>query len=367
MSFRVGIMARLGRIFAVARVEVLRVLSDRTSLSLILAVPVLQMALFGFAINPDPRHVTLAIARDLSSVGQADDWLAQIVARTGYFDLVGDGLSAGEAKRQVLAGKAMLGLEWREASAPESAMTLSAGVSGKSIIVDASDPSAVRPAVLALQAAAAPRMEVQWLYNPDQRSAWSIAPALAGVVVMITMLMLGALTLVREREQGSWTSLLATPVSAAEVMLGKLTPYLLLAALQAVAVIGVAHGLLDLPLRGALGALFVAALVLAAAHLGLGFAISALAENQLQAVQGAVFFYLPSILLSGFMFPFHGMPKWAQIIGNMLPLTHFVRAARGVLLRGDGADFVWHQMWPVALFALLSGACAVVCFRRRLD
>lgn len=366
-----GIVQRLQRIIAVARVEVLRLLRDRTSLSLILVVPALQMVLFGYAVNPDPRDITLAVARQLPAGDPSGDWLGRSIATSGYFSLVGDGLSAGEAAQRVADGSALLGIEWRAASA--------AAAPELHIVADASDPSAVRPALLALQSAvvhgagetllgaAAPRVVVEWLYNPEQRSAWGIAPGLAGVVVMITMLMLGALTLVKEREQGSWTSLLATPVTALDALLGKLTPYLVLGVLQAAAVIAVAHGLLQLPLRGDLLALLGATVLLAAAHLALGFALSAIAENQLQAVQGAVFFYLPSMLLSGFMFPFEGMPGWARAIGNVLPLTHYVRAARGVLLRGTGAREVVIEMWPVALFALLAGMLAILCYRRRLD
>ena len=371
MSRASNSVRRLGRIAAVARVEVLRLLHDRTSLSLILVVPALQMLLFGYAVNLNPHHITLAIARERPVGKPSDDWLGRGIATSGYFRIVGDGLGSGEAAHRVTDGAALLGIEWTTASATEPPALR--------IVADDSDPSAVRPALLALQSAvtreageallgaAAPSVTVQWLYNPEQRNAWAIAPGLAGVVVMITMLMLGALTLVKEREQGSWTSLLATPVTALDALLGKLTPYLLLGLLQAVAVIGVAHALLQLPLRGDLGALLCGALLLAAAHLALGFALSALAENQLQAVQGAVFFYLPSILLSGFMFPFEGMPRWAQGIGNLLPLTHFVRAARGVLLRGEGAHAVVSEMWPVAAFALLASMLAITCYRRRLD
>jgi ABC-2 type transport system permease protein len=205
------------------------------------------------------------------------------------------------------------------------------------------------------------------LYNPEGKSSWAIAPGLAGVVVMISMLMLGALTLVREREQGSWESLLATPVDALDALVGKLSPYLLLGVAQAAIVILVAHALLEVPVRGAIAALLVSTLLLAAAHLVLGFALSALAESQMQAIQGAVFFYLPSILLSGFMFPFLSMPRWAQLVGEALPLTHFVRAARGVLLRGESATFVWQEMRYLIPFIFMAGAAAVVCYRRRLN
>jgi ABC-2 type transport system permease protein len=246
------------------------------------------------------------------------------------------------------------------------------------VVVNATD-SAVRPALAALETAywrsaaqtaplvLAPAVEVEWLYNPEGRTAWTIVPGLAGVVVMISMLMLGALTLVRERERGTWETLLATPVDATDALVGKLAPYVLVGSVQAAIVIGVAHLLFDLPLTGDVTALLAAVPLYSAAHLVLGFAFSAVAESQMQAVQGAVFFYLPSMLLSGFMFPFQGMPAWAQAIGNALPLTHFVRATRGVLLRGEGLPLVATEMLPVTLFALIATAVALLAYRRRIE
>jgi ABC-2 type transport system permease protein len=245
------------------------------------------------------------------------------------------------------------------------------------IVVDATDAATVRPALAALETAYwrhlaqmsplvfAPAIAVEWLYNPEGRTAWTIIPGLAGVVVMISMLMLGALTLVRER--GSWETLLATPVEGVEALVGKLLPYVIIGPLQAVVVIGVSRVLFAVPVTGNLWALLLAVPVYAAAHLILGFAFSALAESQLQAIQGAVFFYLPSMLLSGFMFPFQGMPAWARAIGEALPLTHFGRVTRGVLLKDEGASYVVGEMWPVALFALLAAVVALAAYRRRID
>jgi ABC-2 type transport system permease protein len=184
---------------------------------------------------------------------------------------------------------------------------------------------------------------------------------------MITMLVLGALTLVRERERGSWEALLVTPVDAVDALAGKLSPYILVGIVQAVVVIWIAQILFDLPVHGDVIALLLAVPLYSAAHLVLGFAFSALAENQLQAVQGTVFFYLPSMLLSGFLFPFQGMPAWARTVGEALPLTHFLRATRDVLLRGDGASRVVSEMKPVAVFALVATALALAAYRRRLD
>ncbi len=183
---------------------------------------------------------------------------------------------------------------------------------------------------------------------------------------MITMLMLGALTLVRDREQGSWEGLLATPVTAVDALLGKLSPYVLVAVVQAAIVIALAKVLFHIPTIGNVTVLLLASALFGLAHLTLGFALSAVAHSQIQAIQAAVFFYLPSMLLSGFMFPFEGMPGWARTLGNALPLTHFVRSARGVLLKGYDASEVVAEMWPVAVFALASAIIAIVCYRRRL-
>ena len=212
-----------------------------------------------------------------------------------------------------------------------------------------------------------PSARVEWLYNPEGRTAWTIVPGLAGVIVMISMLLLGALTLVRERELGSWETLLATPVDAVDALIGKLSPYIIIGTVQAAVVIWIARLLFNLPVTGNLWALLAAVPLYSAAHLILGFAFSALAESQLQAVQGAVFFYLPSMLLSGFMFPFLGMPAWARGIGETLPLTHFVRATRGVLLKGEGGSLVAREMAPVAMFTLVAAALALAAYRRRID
>jgi ABC-2 type transport system permease protein len=363
---------RIARILAVARIETLHLTRDRTTISLILVVPAIQLVLFGYAVNLDPKDVPIAIAREYDG---AVDRLHRTIAETGYFSILADGLEAGLAERMVVEGRALVGIEiprldYFDPDAPSEK---------PKIVVDATDPAAVRPALAALQIAywrgaaqtytegPAPALEVEWLYNPAGRTAWTIVPGLAGVVVMISMLMLGALTLVRERERGSWETLLATPVEAVDALVGKLAPYLVVGTVQAAVVIGAARLLFALPVTGALWALLAAVPLYAGAHLVLGFALSALAESQMQAIQAAVFFYLPSMLLSGFMFPFQGMPAWARTIGQALPLTHFVYATRGVLLKGESASFVASEMLPVALFALVAAAAALAAYRRRID
>jgi ABC-2 type transport system permease protein len=364
---------RLRRMMAVARIETMRLMRDRVAISLIALVPAVQIVLFGYAVNLDPKNVPIAIAgADVSSVERA----ARIVRETGYFKIIGEALPPGAAEQMVVAGLALVGIELPPPPDEEA----SDGAPARArVVVDATDPAAVRPALAALETAYwrkrattfsledGAAIDVDWLYNPERRTACTIVPGLVGVIVMISMLMLGALTLVRERERGSWEALLATPVGALDALTGKLSPYVLIGATQGAVVIGLAQLLFGLPVSGGIWALLGATLVYAAANLLLGFAFSALAESQMQAMQGAVFFYLPSMLLSGFMFPFQGMPGWARAIGEVLPLTHFVRAARGVLLKGEGGALIEHEMWPVALFALAAAALALAAYRRRLD
>jgi ABC-2 type transport system permease protein len=359
---------------AVARIETLRLVRDRVAISLIALVPAVQIVLFGYAVNFDPKDIPIAIAgSDGSSVERA----ARVVGETGYFKIIGEGLPSGAAERMVTAGRALVGIELPPS--PDEEGSGDAPPPRAQVVVDATDPTVVRPALAALETAywrrrattlslgdGAP-IDVDWLYNPERRTAWTIVPGLVGVIVMITILMLGALTLVRERERGSWESLLATPVDALDALVGKLSPYVVIGAAQGAVVIGLAQVLFGLPVSGGIWALLGATPVYAAANLLLGFAFSALAESQMQAMQGAVFFYLPSMLLSGFMFPFQGMPGWARAIGEVLPLTHFVRATRGVLLKGEGGAFIRHEMWPVALFALAAAVLALAAYRRRLD
>jgi ABC-2 type transport system permease protein len=357
---------------AVARVELLHLVHDRTSISLILIVPAVQIVLFGYAVNLDPKQVPIAISRGRDA---AADQIRRTVEETGYFVIEADALQPGGARQMVAQGKALVGIEVAPVDESDPAQISD----DPSVIVDASDPAAVRPALAALENSylrhvaetfaigPVPGAKLVLLYNPSGKTAWTVVPGLVGVVLMITMLMLGALTLVRERERGSWETLLATPVDAVDALIGKLSPYILVSVVQASLVIWIARLLFDLPLKGDLAALLLAVPLYSAAHLILGFAFSALAESQLQAIQGAVFFYLPSMLLSGFMFPFQGMPAWARIIGEALPLTHFVRATRGVLLKGEGASLVLSEMMSVALFALIAAACALAAYRRRID
>jgi ABC-2 type transport system permease protein len=343
------------------RVELLRLLLDRASIGLIVMVPAVQLILFGYTVNFTPKDVPIAIGRACEAHFEV---LEAAVSNAGSFRLVRENPGL-QASQYVSSGRARVAIDCRSGN-------------GLSLIADGSNPLEVQASIGALEAAllanllnaasalALPVPAVEWLYNPDARTAWFIAPGLVGVILMISMLMLGALTLVREREQGSWEGLLSTPITALDALVGKLTPYVIIAIAQMLVVVALARWLFDLPIKGDVVVLVVSGAVFAIAHLSLGFVLSAIAASQTQAIQAAVFFYLPSMLLSGFLFPYESMPRWAQYVGNTLPLTHFVRSARGVLLKGFGAREVGAEMWPVAVFALAAGILAMTVFRRQL-
>ncbi len=360
------------RIRAIARVETLKLVTDRLLLSLILLMPVVQILLYGYAINLTPRNVTLALATNDPKAVPA---LIEQAKSEPAVTLAGPVGPPGSAEAAVRSGRALVAIEADRDPAGGPPRVL--------VFADAGDPQTVLQAVTRIQtqvwknvadnyaADQAPKVEVRWLSaagaRADVNMGWSIAPGLVGVIVMISMLFLGALTLVRERETGSWESLLATPVTPADALVGKLTPYMLIGILDTVVLLLAVHWLFDLPLPLDAWALVAAAPLFAGAYLILGFAFSALAHTQMQAAQGAVLIYLPSLLLSGFLFPFEAMPAWARTLGEAMPLTHYVRATRDVLVRGHGPMSVAVHMVPVLIFAAIGSVAAIAAYRRRLD
>ena len=255
------------------------------------------------------------------------------------------------------------------------------------VAADATDPSATGNALAAvnqlatsvlahdltgpmasLNARAPPfTLNVQRRYNPEGITQYNIVPGLLGVILQMTMVMMTAFAVTRERERGTFENLLATPATPLEVMTGKIVPYILVGFLQSAIILGAAKLLFDVPMHGSLLLLFGAMMLYIAALLALGFTISTVARNQLQAMQMTFFFFLPSLLLSGFMFPFRGMPEWAQWVGELFPLTHFLRIVRGVLLKGNDTTQTWPSLVPIALFMLVAGALAMLRYRRTLD
>jgi ABC-2 type transport system permease protein len=208
---------------------------------------------------------------------------------------------------------------------------------------------------------------VQRRYNPEGVSRYNIVPGLIGVILTMTMVMMTGLAMTRERERGTMENLLATPVRPLEVMVGKIVPYILIGYVQVAVILIAAWWLFEVPMIGSLALLSAALVVFIAANLAVGFTFSTVARNQLQAMQLTFFFFLPSMLLSGFMFPFRGMPNWAQVIGEALPLTHFLRIVRGIMLKGNGVAEIMPNVWPIALFMLAAGVVAMLRYRQTLD
>ncbi len=347
--------ASLARIAAVARIEWLRLLRARTTFTLLLLVPAMQVLLFGYAIRPTATTVTVAIAAD--SPATAGRVAAVLRSKPGL--RVGATRAPGQAAAAVRRGDALVGIEVPPAASLASVFGATIPLR---VVVDTTNPAlttAIIPQIEAAywravaertRAASEPGLVVERLNNPHQRADWSFLPALVGVVIMISSIMLGSLSLAREREIGTWEALLALPVSAFEVLAGKLLPYMVTGTTQGLVVLAVGVALFDIPARGSVAALILLLPLFAAAHLALGFVIAARAATQLEALQGAVAFYLPAMLLSGFLYPAETLPGWARTLGTVFPLTHLIRAAQGATLRGDGTATVLMHGLPILLF-----------------
>lgn len=362
----------LRRIRAVSGKEVRQLLRDRLTFGMIVGVPLLQVMLFGYAINTDVRHLRAGVA-DLSQTQLSRDLVAEAQA-SQVVDVVAAVPSARGLEQLLKDGKISVGIyippdfDRRAATGAQPAAQL---------MIDGGDPTlfgvaqglAQMPLVTrdGPQASKAPLFELRNYYNPERRSAVDIVPALIGVILTLTMVLFTAVAIVRERERGNLELLITTPVSNFELMVGKIWPYILIGLIQVTIVLFLGWTLFSVPVAGNLLDLYLAALLFIAASLGLGLLISTFAKTQFQAMQLTIFTFLPSILLSGFMFPFDGMPRVAQWIGQLLPLTHFVRLVRGVLLRGADLTGMWVDVWPLLVFFTLVMTLAVLKFHKRLD
>ncbi len=362
--------------------EFIQLHRDRLTLGMIVGIPVMQLLLFGFAINTDPRHLPTAVL----SLDQSP-WSRSIVAglqNTGYFRIVAAARSSDEVDEMLAHGDVQFAV-----TIPEDFSRRLVRGERPSLLVeaDATDPAATSQALGALQtmidgvvardsvgvllprAPPPPAVDLRLhrRYNPEGITQYNIVPGLLGVILTMTMVLMTSLALTRERERGTWENLIATPALPIEVMTGKIVPYIAIGLLQVVLVLAAARWLFDIPMQGSLFVLFAVVLLFIAANLVLGITFSSIARNQLQALQMTIFFFLPSILLSGFMFPFRGMPEWAQWLGSLLPLTHFLVLVRGILLKGNGWHELWPQVWQIALFAVVAVAVGLRFYRRTLD
>ena len=370
------------RLLAMIAKEFIQLRRDRLTFAMMLGIPLIQLVLFGYAINGDPKHLpTVIVAHEQTPFTRA---IVQSLENSGYFQLVATDLSDAEADR------------WLEEGDAQFAVVIPAGFAKQLqrgerpqllVAADATDPSATANAIGALQ-----QLSQQWLqheltgtlsylngksqpyelviqrrFNPEGLTQYNIVPGLMGVILTMTMIMMTALAVTREVERGTMENLLATPIRPLEVMLGKILPYVLIGFVQVAVILIAARLLFDVPFVGPAGWLFLGILVFIAANLSVGITISSVARNQTQAMQMTFFFFLPSMLLSGFMFPFRGMPGWAQHIGELLPLTHFIRLIRGIMLKGNSVIEMWPHLWPLLLFLCTMLFVGVLRFRKTLD
>jgi ABC-2 type transport system permease protein len=374
--------ASFARFVAILVKEFIQIRRDRLTFAMMFGIPILQLTLFGYAINADPKNLPTAIRiADQSPFARS---LVRALENSGYFRIVRETASEAEANWLLEAGKVQFVLH----VPPDFGRELMRGARPAVLLeVDATDPVATGNALSALTAinrraldhdltgaladlAAAPppfELRVQRRYNPEGITRYNIVPGLLGVVLTMTMVVMTSLGVTRERERGTMESLLAMPVRPLEVMCGKILPYILIGYVQATVILLAARFLFQVPVAGNLVLLALVLILFIAANLAVGFTFSTAAQNQLQAMQMAFFFFLPSILLSGFMFPFRGMPLWAQWLGEVLPLTHFLRIVRGILLKGNGVAEILPEVWPLLGFLLAAGTIALLRYRQTLD
>ncbi|HZM46542.1 MAG TPA: ABC transporter permease [Burkholderiales bacterium] len=370
------------RFTAVLVKEFVQMRRDRLTFAMMVGIPILQLILFGYAINSDPKSLpTAVLSADTSPFARS---FVRAMENSGYFRVVKQLASEAEAERALATGEVQFVL-----SIPENfSRKLVRGERPVLLLeADASDPAATSNALAALTAlthtaltrdlagslehlrGAPPAFDVSVhrRYNPEGVTQYNIVPGLIGVVLTMTMIMMTALAMTREHERGTMENLLATPVRPIEVMAGKIVPYIIVGYVQVTIILLAAKLLFAVPIAGSLALLSMVVVVFIAANLAVGFTFSTLAKSQMQAMQMTFFFFLPSLLLSGFMFPFRGMPEWAQWLGEVLPLTHFLRIVRGILLKGNDLAEILPNLWPMAVFLLVVSAIALARYRETLD
>lgn len=365
------------RFFAIARKEFIQMRRDRLTFAMMVGVPLMQLALFGFAINSDPKHLPAAVI-DADQSQYSRSLLAGL-KNSGYFELVRATTNEAEAEQWLARGEVQFVIN---IPAQFSRELLRGNKPALLVEADATDPSATSNALGALNeisrrvlardlgntgSAGPVEVLVHRRYNPEGITQHNIVPGLMGVILTMTMIMMTGLAMTRERERGTMEHLLAMPVHPLEVMLGKIVPYILVGYIQVILILLASSFIFAVPIQGSLTLLLVCVLIFIAANLAVGMMFSTIARNQMQAMQMTFFFFLPSMLLSGFMFPFRGMPIWAQGVGEILPLTHFLRLVRGIMLKGNGMVEAWTNLWPLLLFMVAVIALGLQRFKRTLD
>jgi ABC-2 type transport system permease protein len=372
----------LHRFFAIVIKEFIQMRRDRVTFAMMVGIPMIQLVLFGYAINSNPKHLPTAVyAADNSPFSRTLVWALR---NSSYFDITCE--AHGEAEIQELLAKNKI----------QFAITVPVDFSRKLlrgekpdllIEADATDPSAVGYAsatisalvttvlnrdltgpLAKLRAGDTPfHLVAHQHYNPESITQYNIVPGLMGVMLTMTMIIITGLAITRERERGTMENLLSTPAHPGEVIIGKIIPYIMVGYVQVFLILLASKFLFDVPMLGSVPLLVALTFLFIVANLAVGITFSTIAVNQLQAVQMAFFFFLPSLLLSGYMFPFRGMPGWAQVLGECLPLTHFLRIVRGILLKGNGIAECAPDLWPIALFVAVMLTIGIKRYRQTLD
>lgn len=367
------------RFLAVLRKEWIQIRRDPFTLRMIIALPVMQLFLFGYAINADPKHLPTGLL--VAEHSRYERTIVAALQNTGYYDI--RQLASEEAAERGLADGELL---FVVNIPPNFDRSVDRGEQPAILMdADATDPSTIGNAAAALGAltgalnrdlppklqstpASAPfQFELHARYNPEQLTVLNIVPGLICIVLTISTLFVTTLSITRETERGTMENLLAMPVRPIEVMLAKVVPYIAIGYVQVILIVASAALVFGLPIRGSVPLLTVAMGLFIASNLALGITFSTVARNQMQAIQMAQFTLLPSFLLSGFMFPFKGMPVWAQWAGEVFPVTHALRIARGVLLKGNGFADVVPELWPIAVFTAVVVVIATWSYRETLD
>ena len=372
----------LARLIGIMVKEFTQMRRDRLTFAMMLGIPLIQLTLFGYAINSDPRHLPAAFL--LADHGPQGRTLLYALKNSTYFDFTREVKTETEGRDLLAQGRVQFVVD-----IPENfSRDLLRGDRPQLLVeADATDPAATGFALGALGTVVDQAfvndfkgqldylnpppgpidLRVHSLYNPEINTQYNIVPGLMGVILTMTMIMITGLAITRERERGTMENLLSMPTRPSEVLIGKIIPYILVGYIQVTVILVAAKLLFHVPMIGSIPLLLIVALVFIAANLAMGITFSTVAKNQLQAMQMTFFVFLPSILLSGFMFPFRGMPVWAQDIGEVLPLTHFLRVVRGILLKGNGLPELMPDLWPMALFLVVMLTVGIKRYRQTLD
>lgn len=370
------------RLLAVLAKEFLQLRRDRLTFAMILGVPLMQLFLFGFAINLNPRDLPTAVA-----IGDPGPLARSVVAaleNSSYFHVNTETEDPKQARRLLQEGRVLFVVEIPvnftrdivrganpdllvEADATDPAAGTYALAAFNTLASTALRDDLVGPLAMRVQGPAPFNTVTHLLYNPESITQYNIIPGLLAVILTMTMVLMTCLALTRERERGTYENLLAMPATPLEIMIGKIAPNIVIGAIQSTIILLVSRFIFHVPMIGSLALLAGGLVLYIIANLAIGYTFSTIAQNQLQAMQMTMFFLLPAILLSGFAFPFMGMPAWARAIGEALPATHFLRIVRGILLKDNGFPEIWPDLWPLLLFTFVAGTIALLRFRRTLD